>query len=129
MFLDPDDRLAEVQATGMQRGRVVGEVAVTAPNVEGSTGRQDARQVREPGRQALRELGCRQEVVGQRSVLGAELGRLALAGTVGGILDRMRIAVTGEGAEPGCYGIVGAWLDLNVVNRIRIHHLHAGTPP
>lgn len=117
MLLDPDDRLAEVEAGIPQRRRVVGHVGVAAPDVEATTGTQDAGRVPEPRREQRRELVVGHEVVRERVVLGAQLpvGRLRLLGMAGEV---ERLVMGGGRAERGEArgdGVVGPRLDLHVV--------------
>src|SRR5215469_2465233 len=48
MLLVPDDPLGKVQATGLQGGRIVSQIPVTAPNVERPPRIENASQVAEP---------------------------------------------------------------------------------
>src|SRR5262249_37518550 len=64
MFLDPDDRLGEVEPTCLQHRRVVATVGIAAPDIEGTTGYEDTRNVAKPGVQELVELRVGDKVVG-----------------------------------------------------------------
>src|SRR6185436_8228764 len=78
VLLVPDDRLAEVEPGAFQGSRVVGAVAVAAPEIEGAARQQDAADVAEPRPEQPRELLLRHEVIRQRPVLRAQLPRRAL---------------------------------------------------
>ncbi|GIW78796.1 MAG: hypothetical protein KatS3mg105_0603 [Gemmatales bacterium] len=71
----------KVQAAGFQHRRVVAEVGIAAPDVERPAGFEHASDLTEPGVQHLVERIFRNEVVGQRPVLGPHL--LAGLGRVG----------------------------------------------
>src|SRR5712692_7473275 len=70
MFLDPNDRLAEVKANGLEHRRVVAAIGVAAPEIKGSSGLEHPRDVAEPGMEQSFDLLIGNEVIGQGPVLG-----------------------------------------------------------
>src|SRR5262245_36279243 len=73
VLLDPNNRLAEIEAKLLEYRRIVAAVGVTAPNVESPAGPKHPGQIAEPGTQQGVEFRIRDEVVGQRPVLGTQL--------------------------------------------------------
>src|SRR6516162_9718309 len=85
VLLVPDDTLREVQATRLQHGRVVAQVSVPTPDIEGPAGLQDTREVAKPRMEQAVELLVTDEIIGQGAVLGPQLpgGRLGLLRVTG----------------------------------------------
>ena len=97
-----------------QHGWIIRDVRETSPDIEAATGFQDASDVAEPGFEQPIELFVRNEVIGQRPVLGSHLLRAVLGLALAGL----------ERAVAGSDRVLAAGFDLHVVRRIRIAKLN-----
>src|SRR5262249_25494784 len=120
-LLVPDDGLAEVEAAFFEGRRVVAEISIATPEEETPAGLEDPCQVPKPGPEQALELFLRDESIDQRPVLGAQLLVRGLG--LRGMTPSIPTAVRREGTQPRRHGVVGAWLDLHVVRRVRMHEL------